>query len=160
MNHTTTYYKLCHSTDDTKEFYIGSSDDIDARISCHKSSYKSGHQQRKLYGYIRRNGGFDNWKFEILEEVVGEQKYDKLLKEAEYVRILKPTLNSNMPGNTSWDVEATYLCGRCGITLKRKQQSKNGVKSHHKTKKCMNSNNRPIININGDNNIINIHYPE
>jgi len=135
MAHTTTYYKLCHSTDDTKEFYIGSSDDIKTRISCHKSSNNSrGHQQRKPYGYIRRNGGFENWKFEILEEVVGEQKYDKLLKEAFYIRTLKPTLNSNTgDGMNLYDVEATYLCGRCGMTLKGKQQSKSGVKAHHKT---------------------------
>lgn len=159
MNHTTTYYKLCHSTDDTKEFYIGSTDDIKTRMATHKSNYKNGTKQQKLYGYIRRNGGFENWKFEILEQVEGEQIYDKRLKEAEYIKTLKSTLNSNIPGNDSYDVEATYLCGRCGITLKRNQQSKSGVKSHHKTKKCINSNNRPII-INGDNNIINIHYPE
>ncbi len=69
MNHTTTYYKLCHSTDDTKEFYVGSSDDMTARSKTHKSAYNSGHQQRRLYGYIEKNGGFENWKFEILEDV-------------------------------------------------------------------------------------------
>ncbi len=133
MAHTTTYYKLCHSTDDTKEFYIGSTDQMKMRMSQHKSCYNSGYKQRKLYGYIRRNGGFENWKFEILEEVEGEQIYDKPLKEAEYIRTLKPTLNTTTPGMNLYDVEATYLCGRCGITLKRNQQSKSGVKSHHKT---------------------------
>lgn len=159
MNHTTTYYKLCHSTDDTKEFYIGSTDNIKNRISKHNSTYKDGTRQLKLYRYIYKNGGMDNWKFEILEEVENEQKYDKLLKEAEYIRKLKPTLNSNVPGANSYDYEATYLCGRCGIILKGNQQTRGGVKSHHKTKKCINTTNKQII-INDNHGTINFYYPE
>jgi len=78
MDYTTTYYKLCHSTDDTKEFYIGSSDDIETRMKSHKYTYNDRLKQRKLYGYIEKNGGFDNWKFEILEEVENEQRYEEL----------------------------------------------------------------------------------
>ena len=52
MNHTTTYYKLCHSTDDTKEFYIGSTDNIKKRMAHHKSTYNNGTRQLKLYRYI------------------------------------------------------------------------------------------------------------
>ena len=38
MNQTTTCDKLCHSTDDTKEFYIGSTDNIKARKNSHKKA--------------------------------------------------------------------------------------------------------------------------
>ena len=105
---------------------------------------------------------FDNWRFEILEQCKNEDKQDRLIKEATYIKALKPKLNSHMPGSTHIEKDATYYCGSCGKLLKGPARSATGVKSHHRSIKCKSSKGFNPININGDNNIINIiyRYPE
>lgn len=161
MNHITTYYKLCHSTDDTKEFYIGSTDDFESRMKSHKRACNNDGQY-KVYQYIRDNDGFDNWTFEILEQCEGENKQDRLIKEATYIKALKPKLNTHMPGTTHIDKDAKYYCGNCGQRLNGPGRSVAGVRSHHRSIKCKSSKGFNSININGDNNTINIiyRYPE
>ena len=91
---TTTFYKLKHAFDETKEFYIGSPDNYNQRVWQHR--YGSS-PQPKLYRYIARNGGFDSWTFEVLEEHNSMDKYDRYRKEAQLIEHHKATLNTFYP---------------------------------------------------------------
>ncbi len=48
----------------------------------------------KVYKYIRANGGYEKWKYEILVEKEFENKNALLIKEKECINLLKPSLNS------------------------------------------------------------------
>jgi len=87
-------YKLC--CDGINEFYIGSSFDMKTRkqshkYNCNNPSRKKNHY--KVYKYIRANGGFDKWKFDILEENEFENEEVLHSREQHYLNLLKPTLN-------------------------------------------------------------------
>ncbi len=87
-------YKLYR--DGIDEFYIGSSFDMKDRKyqhkkNCNNDKYKD--YNCKVYQYIRANGGFENWKFEILVEKEFENKTALRIKEKECINLLKPSLN-------------------------------------------------------------------
>ena len=68
--------------------YIGSTDDIEARMSKHKYSCNNIKQRdynRKVYKYIRDNGGWDEWKYEIVNEVEVALREDAGIYEGEYI---------------------------------------------------------------------------
>ena len=94
MNREGYIYKLC--CDGIDDFYIGSSWDMKQRKSMHKSIYyniNSDKHNYKVYKFIRENKGFENWKFEILETALFENKTSREIREQHYIDTLKPTLN-------------------------------------------------------------------
>ncbi len=91
----TTYYKLCHSTDSTRHFYIGSTNYFDVRQRQHQINYNKGIHQKRVHNYIRKNGGWDNWTFEVLEQVLGERPEDRCVKEGKFIRGLGSKLNTH-----------------------------------------------------------------
>jgi predicted GIY-YIG superfamily endonuclease len=175
---TVTYYKLKHASDETKQFYIGSTDNIERRICTHKSAYNMQKTQLKLYNYIKSNGGFDAWTFEILEqEEIGGYEFRRYKKEASLIKQHGAKLNTTMPV-PSYDIDdyRRQICGSCGEELDITKTGKAELQRHFKLKRCMNAtppiiikgkNNtinititkgkRPII-IEGDENTLNIHY--
>ena len=68
--------------------YIGSTEDINDRMSKHKhscnnlNSYKSNY---KVYKYIRENGGWDEWTYEIIDEVEVALRDDASKYEGDYI---------------------------------------------------------------------------
>ena len=91
---TTHIYKIICKDENVKEFYIGSTHNLTARINNHKSNSKKSNV--KLYKYIRDNGGWLNFNLIILETFDCESKNrDKESKEEEYIRTFNPTLNIN-----------------------------------------------------------------
>ena len=85
------------------EYYIGSTKKFHNRQIEHKTrckSEKSREYNKKLYKYIRDNGGFDEWTFEILEK--GEYENKKLLYDRErfFIEQNKPSLNCEIPNRT------------------------------------------------------------
>ena len=91
-----TIYKLHCLDSDIKDFYIGSSKKFKARKSNHKSVCNNENSNRhnlKVYKFIRANGGFQNFDFEILLETI-EDDIKKI--EQKYIDELKPTLNCNI----------------------------------------------------------------
>ena len=95
-------YKLfCKDLDG---FYIGSSMNFHNRQQKHKYSWndeKSKEYNKKLYKYIRDNGGFDEWNFEILEMGEYEDKYCMKDRERYFIETLIPTLNCAIPNRTN-----------------------------------------------------------
>mgnify|MGYP000099865419 FL=1 len=68
--------------------YIGSTEDINDRMSKHKYSCNNIKNQSyncKVYKYIRDNGGWDEWKYEIVDEVEVALRNDAARYEGEYI---------------------------------------------------------------------------
>ena len=95
----TVIYRLYSKNPNIKDDYIGHSANFVNRHSTHKtccnnnknSSKKEFHL--KVYVFIRENGGFDNWQFEILEYADLKDKDEAEKLEKHYIKIFKPTLN-------------------------------------------------------------------
>ncbi len=158
MGTSITYYKLKHSFDDTKACYIGSTENIKNRMATHETNSKHSLKQLKLYNYIRRNGTFDEWTFEILETKQCETAYQRYTRESELIKYHNATLNTYDPGNNvvNYDDERKQICGRCGTTLHIRDTSKTNLNKHHNTVKCKNA--PPPVIVKGSNNTINISY--
>ena len=93
------------------EFYVGSSTNFHKRKSSHKSCCNN--QNSKLYNdkkyhYIRDNGGYDKFDYEILE--LGEYEDEKCMRDREryFVETLKPSLNSYIPNRTKKEYDKQY----------------------------------------------------
>lgn len=89
-------YKIIFKDRKIRDCYVGSTSiDPICRFRCHK--YQSLIVSNRLYDFVRENGGIQNFIFKIIE------KYDyntlRELREREkfYVKLMKPSLNSNMP---------------------------------------------------------------
>ena len=75
-------YKIC--CDDLPEFiYVGSTKSFRHRKNQHKSSYNKDDTQ-KLYTTIRENGGWDNWRMVILEDIGEVSLTEARIKEEEH----------------------------------------------------------------------------
>jgi len=85
-------YKIC--CDDLPEFiYIGSTKSFRHRKSSHKSSYNKG-DTKKLYTTIRENGGWDNWRMVIVEDIGEVSLTQARIKEEEHRVKLNANLNT------------------------------------------------------------------
>jgi site-specific DNA-cytosine methylase len=89
----------------------------------------------KLYQIIRQNGGWDNWKMEIVAFFNCKNQYEARQKEQEYYISLKATLNSvkpfgsyNKPTPTQNNVEINsklassqlrFLCEKCNFKCEK-----------------------------------------
>jgi hypothetical protein len=69
--------------------YIGSTNNVNKRISIHKSKSLM-YPDRKLYKFILNHGGFENFRFDILEITDDGRR-----RERYYIDKFQPTLNSN-----------------------------------------------------------------
>ena len=90
-------YKIICLNSEIHWSYIGSTKNYHKRKLSHKTvcyNKKSNDYNKKAYFFIRENGGFDNFQFEIIEEF---EKYDKIkLRERELFFIDKTwNINSN-----------------------------------------------------------------
>lgn len=95
-----TIYIIKSITPEITDSYVGSTTNFSVRKSTHKAhciTENKAPYNYKVYRFIRENGGFENFKFEILEECEVETKKDLQRKEQEYYNQLKPTLNENSP---------------------------------------------------------------
>jgi hypothetical protein len=96
-------YKLCCRDTSVKDEYIGSTCNFTQRKYRHKSATynKNGFEfNKKVYKFIRENGGWNNWDMVLLEEVCCENKKQLNQKEREWIEKLKPTLNCCIPNRT------------------------------------------------------------
>jgi hypothetical protein len=80
------------------QFYIGSTKNYSSRKSKHKKNVKNTCGKNywcKLYQYIRRHGGWNNFKMTILK--IGYSNTNKKIKilEQKFIDIFQPTLNTN-----------------------------------------------------------------
>ena len=97
-------YKLYCKNQSITEFYIGSSVNFKSRKYNHKSCCNNSNSliyNSKQYKFIRDNGGFEDWQFDILLEVEVESREELRLKyESKFQLYFKPSLNSQTEGRT------------------------------------------------------------
>ena len=93
-------YKIVCRDESINEIYVGSTTTYFARRRKHISMCRLNKSQCKLYVYMRENGGFDNFKMVIIEKYECDSREAKLAREAYWVKTLKATLNSEVPGRT------------------------------------------------------------
>ncbi len=86
-------YKISPKNTDLDYLYIGSTQEFDCRLSTHKSCSNNVNDTSSiLYKTIRGNGGWDNWKMEVIK--IFENKNDMFDAEKDTIIKLKPNLNS------------------------------------------------------------------
>jgi hypothetical protein len=83
-------YKLIHKNATNDDMiYIGSCDDISQRVSKHKYCCNTPNNRKynyKVYKHIRENGGWNNWKYEIIDEVEVALRDDIYKYENTYIK--------------------------------------------------------------------------
>jgi hypothetical protein len=107
---TTIIYKISCNDESISDLYVGHTTNFVQRKHAHKLSctnIKSSNYKCKLYSVIRNNGGWDNWKMEILNFFNCKDHYEARKKEQEYFILLKATLNSIEPLPTPKPKEVT-----------------------------------------------------
>ena len=84
-------YKLICKDPEIKEVYVGSTCDLEMRMSKHKSDCKRLHV--KVYKFISENGGWDNWTVEIIQDYPCSGVEELKILEQHYIKEMG-TLNS------------------------------------------------------------------
>ena len=98
-----TIYKISCLDETVTECYIGSSINYIHRQYQHKNNCINTNLTEhnfKLYRFIRDNGGWNNWNFEVLETTELETRLDKIKLERYWYDQCKPTLNSYKPNRS------------------------------------------------------------
>ena len=108
---TYTIYKLYKQ--DCPDFYIGSTFDFKKRQSYHKSDCNNVNSPKynyRVYEFIRSNGGYDLWNYEILQQFTNDIKVKDELHyiERAYIELLNSTLNNNIPMRTTEEYSKQY----------------------------------------------------
>ncbi len=88
-------YKI-YNISQPDNIYIGSTTDFNRRKSQHKKNTTNKRNKaynRLLYKYIRLEGGFDNFKMEILEKYPCKTRDEGLKREKELIELNKSKLN-------------------------------------------------------------------
>jgi hypothetical protein len=96
----TIIYKITCNDESIIDLYVGHTTNFVQRKHAHKISctnMKSPNYNCRLYNVIRNNGGWDNWKMEIINFFNFKDHYEARKKEQEYFILLKATLNSIEP---------------------------------------------------------------
>ena len=96
----TIIYKITCKDIAITDVYVGHTTNFVQRKHSHKQSclnVKSNNYTCKLYEVIRDNGGWNNWKMEIINFFKCKDHYEARTKEQEYFISLDATLNSIEP---------------------------------------------------------------
>ena len=110
-------YKIYCKDTDISDCYIGSTKNLYNRKRTHK--YKSKIDNFKLYKFIRENGGYNNFDYQILEEIyIGDLKQ----YERKYIENLKPSLNSDIPGRSQKESVIAYRKSTKGIQKEKEYE--------------------------------------
>ena len=96
----TVIYKITCKDTNIPDKYVGHTTDFVKRKYAHKRSSHnetSANYHLKLYKFIRDNGGWDNWKMEMIQFYDCKNHYEARVREQEHYIELKATLNSIEP---------------------------------------------------------------
>ena len=93
-------YKICCKDESITDCYVGSTIDFDRRKRDHKNTcnnVKSTKYNLPVYRYIRDNGSWENWDFEILERYHCRNKESLVKRERYWLEKKGAKLNSCYP---------------------------------------------------------------
>ena len=104
MDKVSCIYRISHKLDfENNNVYIGSTSNLNTRKRLHKSSCINENDRSyhlKLYEYIRKNDGLDNFEFTILRVCNDTDKKERLKLEQSFIDVYQPTLNTNSASQT------------------------------------------------------------
>ena len=83
-------YKIYCKNKNICDFYIGSTTNSKQRKSKHKYSCHNTDKHKKLYTYIKNNGGWNNFIFEEIEKFSCKSKLELRKREHFWILKLKP----------------------------------------------------------------------
>lgn len=86
-------YKITCKNGEIHDCYVGSTRDTRNRFYNHKQLCLT-KKDRKLYNFMNENGGFDNWRFTVIDTIEGDNQ-SLLRAERYWFDKLTPTLNNN-----------------------------------------------------------------
>jgi len=114
----TIIYKITCNDPAVTDVYVGHTTNFVQRKHAHKQNCinaKTANHKCKLYEVMRNNGGWENWKMEIINFYKCHDHYEARQKEHEYFISLHATLNSiePMPKPKHKNVIATLLTESC-----------------------------------------------
>jgi len=139
----TIIYKITCKDPNVADVYVGHTTNFVQRKHSHKQSCindKSPNYKCKLYEVIRKNGGWVNWKMEIINFFKCHDHYEARKKEQEYFISLSATLNSiePMPKPKPKEIviqneviKETLFCEKCNIHC----SNLNLLEKHNETNK-------------------------
>ena len=139
----TIIYKITCKDPTVTDVYVGHTTNFVQRKHAHKQSCindKTPNYKCKLYEVIRNNGGWVNWKMEIINFFECRDHYEARKKEQEYFISLNATLNSiePMPKPKPKEIvvkatviKKTFFCEKCNIHC----SSLNVLEKHNETNK-------------------------
>jgi hypothetical protein len=139
----TIIYKITCKDSMVSDLYVGHTTNFVQRKHAHKQSCintKSPNHKCKLYEVIRNNGGWVNWKMEIINFFNCINHYEARKKEQEYFVSLNATLNSIEPYAIHKPTEViaknkiikeVLNCNECNKYF----SNKNLLETHNKTNK-------------------------
>jgi len=88
-------YRISCLNESIKDSYVGVTKNVKQRQRQHKYNVEKGKESNRwVYNKIRSEGGWSNWKFEILEEFPYDIK-EMTDKERFYIKKFDPTLNQS-----------------------------------------------------------------
>ncbi len=125
----TIIYKITCKNLDITDKYVGHTIDFAKRKYAHKNNtnnVKSPCYNLKLYKFIRDNGGWDNWKMDIVNFYDCKNLHEAKVKEQEHYIELNATLNSIEPLKPkrvvndketpiTKTIKSKYYCDDCNI---------------------------------------------
>jgi hypothetical protein len=91
-----TFYRIYSKNPAITECYIGSTEDLYQRKSTHKANcnnINNPYYNIKIYQYIRSNGGFESFEFEVIDTITFS-KTDRLFHERRLIKLYGATLNT------------------------------------------------------------------
>jgi len=131
-------YKLCCRDTNITDCYVGSTTNFRTRKSNHKSNCNSQNKKdynRKVYQFIRDNGGWNNWDMVLVEKPKVNDSYELHKQERKYIEELNTTLNSSIPTRTT---KEWYENNKDKLTEKRKEyceENKDKIKEYRENNK-------------------------
>ena len=143
-------YKISCILKDHPDSYVGVTKDLKKRISGHQSATKT--QKRTLYNYIR-DVGWENIKFDVIEELKTDDSLIAKQKERFYIDLISPSLNICLPLRTSKEYrednrEELKLKRNCMHLKKRNKRNMKSLEYYYENKNKLLENNRNYKNIN------------
>jgi len=162
----TIIYKITCNNPNVTDSYVGHTTNFVQRKHAHKNGVtneKSPCYSLKLYKTIRDNGGWDNWKMEMVQFYNCKNIYEAKIKEQEHFTELKASLNSIEPMKSKEKVIDTvtiqhqvseehevskfnYNCEKCSAkTNNKKDFYKHLATDKHKKKEVESNSNRAVL---------------
>ena len=91
--------------------YVGSTTDMRTRKCGHKSDCNNENHKSynfRVYSFIRENGGWNNWRMSIIEQMEFEHRWELTRREGEVIQSRNATLNSQIAGRTVTEYHIAY----------------------------------------------------